>query len=148
MRRPKRRLAATLAICIADHRVRHLRISLGEQWRCWLLLCALGIPRYLPLFVYICTGFQCRSGLVWALLRGGMGYGQPPRVGFYASMGLDRSTMVSVLFAPLRTHRERVCVLVFRRWIVRSGRLNDMHNATTAGLSVWRGLEYCGVALS
>ena len=41
-------------------------------------------------------------------------------------MGLDRSTMVSVLFAPLRTHRERVCVLVFRRWIVRSGRLNDV----------------------
>ena len=82
------------------------------------MLFALGIPRYLPLFVYICTGFQCRSCLVWALLRADMGYRQPPRVGFYASMGLDRSTMVSVMFVPLRTHRERVCVLVIRRWIV------------------------------
>ncbi len=112
MRRPKRRLADTLAICTGVHRVRRLRISLGEPWRCWLLPFALGIPRYLPLFVCICTRCQGRSGLARVLLQAGVGYGQLVQLSFYARMGLGRSMMVSALFAPLRTHRARVCVLL------------------------------------
>jgi hypothetical protein len=95
MRRPKRRLAAALAIYAGAHRVRHLRTALGELWSRWLLSFALGIPRYLPLFVHICPGSLGRSGLAWVPLRAGAGYGQPAQVKIHAGMGLDRCAMVA-----------------------------------------------------
>ena len=45
-------------------------------------------------------------------MQAGVGYGQLVQLSFYARMGLGRSMMVSALFAPLRTHRARVCVLL------------------------------------
>ena len=117
--RPKRRLAAALAICAGFHRTRCLGIALGEPWSRWPLSSVLGIPRYLSLFVHICTEFQCRSGLVWVLMRAGTGYGHPTWVEFYAYMGLDRSTMVVALFCTSVASSctgVRVCVLAFRRW--------------------------------
>ncbi len=59
------------------------------------LVVALGIPRYLPHFVHIHPGFPGRSGLAWALLRAGTGYGQPAQVKLSAVMGLDRCAMVA-----------------------------------------------------
>jgi hypothetical protein len=71
--RPKRRLATVLATQTRHHRVRHLRIALGGPCSRWFLSFALGIPRYLPLFVHICPDFRqiwscvgavaCRHGL-------------------------------------------------------------------------------------
>ena len=93
--RRERRSGAVLATCGGSHRVDHLRIALGEPSSRELLSCALGISRYLPLFVHICPGSLGRSGLAWVPLRAGAGYGQPAQVKIHAGMGLDRCAMVA-----------------------------------------------------
>ena len=129
MRRPKRRLAAALAIYAGAHRVRHLRTALGELWSRWLLSFALGIPRYLPLFVHICPG-----SLADLVLRGCRCAQERATDSRRKSKSMPAWGLIdvrwwrgaAVLFAPLRTHRVRVRVLAFRRRIWRSGRLNEL----------------------
>ena len=72
----------------------------------------LGISRYLPSSCVSALDFRADQALRGVLLHAGVGYGQLLQLLFYARMGLGRPTMVSALFAPLRTHRACACVLV------------------------------------